>query len=213
MSISKVAPFSEASAVAQASAAVQFANYFSNLAGQIESGQLAGSRRALAELLKASAYADASGIEPLNQSTTFRAAFNAIRNAVRAGDMDEAKATLSNLRQTFGSPVNTVAGTDLRSMKTSSNGVSGTDLRAINTSPGSIAGTDFRTIKTTSGSIAGTDFRSIDISGASKGSIAGTDFRTIKTTSGSIAGTDFRSIEVNAGSGSSNSLKPNPPAI
>ncbi|NBV84959.1 MAG: hypothetical protein EBS01_01545, partial [Verrucomicrobia bacterium] len=125
MSISRVAPFSDASAVAQASAAVQFANYFSNLAGQIESGQLGGSRRALAELLKASAYADASGIEPLNQSTTFKAAFNAIRNAVRSGDMDSAKAALSELRHTFGAPVNSVAGTDLRAIKTSSSGVAG----------------------------------------------------------------------------------------
>ena len=178
------------------SAATQFANYFSNLAGAIDSGDTGSSRRALAELLKATAFSSGAGIEAINQSSTFREAFNALRNEVRSGNMNAAQAALANMRQTFGSPVGTVGGTDLRDIKVTPSAVAGTDLRSIQINPGAVAGTDLRSIQTTSGSIGGTDFRSIQTSKASTGTIAGTDFRTIKTTPSTIAGTDLAAAQV-----------------
>ena len=191
MSIPKIAPNSDASAILQVSGATQFANYFSNLAKAVDSGDLGSSRTALAELLKATAFSLGTGMDAINQSSTFRQAFDALRNEVRSGDTNAAQAALANLRQTFGAPVDSVAGTDLRNIKVAPSAVAGTDLRAIQIAPGMVAGTDLRAIKTTPGAIGGTDFHAINTSKAPTGAIAGTDLRTIKTTPSSIAGTNL----------------------
>ena len=215
MPIQKISPNAEASGMLQQSFAAHFVNQFSNIVGAVDSANLANARRALADFLAATAYTAGTPIDALNQSNTFRSSFEELRNSIKAGDLSNAQAALSRIRQAFISPANSVAGTDLRQIQTSPGSVAGTDLHQIQTTTGSIAGTDFRTIQTVAGSIAGTDFQALKpvqtptggVAGTdlhqiqtSPGAIAGTNFHQIQTTPGSIAGTDLRTIQTVAGS-------------
>jgi len=104
---------------------------------------------------------------------SIRTSFEALRNSIRVGDINNAQAALSRIRQAFLSPVNSVAGTDLRQIQTTPGSVAGTDLHQTQTTAGSIAGTDLRTIQTVAGSIAGTDFHTLKPVQTPTGTIAG----------------------------------------
>jgi len=200
MLVQKISPNAEAGGILQQSFASNFVSQFSNIVGAVDSANLLNARRAMADFLAATAYTAGTPIDALNQSNTFRTSFEELRNSIKVGDMNNAQAALSRIRQAFLSPVNSVAGTDLRQIQTTSGSVAGTDFHQIQITTGSVAGTDLRTIQTVSGSIAGTDFHTLKPVQAPTGGVAGTDLHQIQTAPGSVAGTDFHQIQTAAGS-------------
>jgi hypothetical protein len=195
MLVQKISPNAEAGGILQQLSAANFVSQFSNIVGAVDSGNLSNARRAMADFLAATAYTAGTQIDALNQSNTFRTAFEALRNSIRVGDINNAQAALSRIRQAFLSPVNSIAGTDLRQIQTTPGSVAGTDLHQIQTTAGSIAGTDLRTIQTVAGSIAGTDFHTLKPVQTPTGGVAGTDLHQIQTAPGSVAGTDLHQIQ------------------
>jgi len=173
MVVQKISPNAEAGGILQQSFASNFVSQFSNIVGAVDSANLSNARRAMADFLAATAYTAGTPIDALNQSNTFRTSFEALRNSIRVGDINNAQAALSRIRQAFLSPVNSVAGTDLRQIQTTPGSVAGTDLHQTQTTAGSIAGTDLRTIQTVAGSIAGTDFHTLKPVQTPTGTIAG----------------------------------------
>lgn len=216
MSLSKISLDAGAGVIAQQANALQFNNHFAALESSIAAGDSKGAQNAMSDYLRSYALSTLSGFSPMPHSLGMKESLDALKYQVRAGNMDGAKAVLESLRQTFNSPSNSVAGTDLHEMRTASGTVAGTDLRAIKMGVGAVAGTDLRNVTVASAAGSGIDLRAMQM--GRSGAVAGTDLRELTVASsvgspsdlraiqmgsgGSVAGTDLRELTVASSAGS-----------
>ena len=193
MSLSKISLDVGAGAIAQQANALQFNSHFAALESSIAAGDSKGAQNAMSDYLRSYALSTLSGFSPMPHSLGMKESLDALKYQVRAGNMDGARAVLESFRQTFNSPSNSVAGTDLHEMKTASGTVAGTDLRAIKMGVGAVAGTDLRELTVASSVGSPSDLRAIQM--GSGGSVAGTDLRELTVASSAGSPVDLRSIK------------------